>query len=335
MKHLAFEMPVLFCAGEPSGDMYAGLFIKKLKQQHPHAQIYCVGNGSMRQAGGEVILEYKQLMTFGLSEGILSIWRDYQVYRRIARSLHRLHLRTFVAVAYPGINLLLCRVAKRLGLRVYFFLPPQIWAWGTFRKYFLKKWVDTVISVFPFEAAFYKKQGIKTVLVDNPLTHTLKSYKRTDQKQRVGFMPGSRWSQFRRNMPIARALMNLIRQNRPDIEFCLLTNDSKLARAAGAECINMLVIHEDRYQVMKNCDLLIVSSGTASLEATLLGVPQLFFNRPSFLDFHVMRGLLHVTEYCLTNLYFGRQAVPAIVHPNPKRILQYLHEKVEDRSRWH
>jgi lipid-A-disaccharide synthase len=335
MKQMAFDMPVLFCAGEPSGDVYAGLLIKALKQRYPDARVYSIGDGSMRQCGAEVIFEYRQLMTFGLFEGILSILRNYKMYRRIARSLRQIRLRTFVAVAYPGINLLLCRIAKRLGLRVYFFLPPQIWAWGTFRKYFIKKWVDKVISVFPFEAAFYHKQGINTVLIDNPLARELRAYKRTDHKLRIGFMPGSRWSQFRRNIPIARALMSLIRTHQPDLEFCLLTYDARLARAAGTERSNMSVIHEGRYQAMMNCDLLVVSSGTASLEAALLRVPQLFFSRPSLLDFHVARRLLRVNEYCLTNLYFGRQVVPAIVHPSPDRLLQYLHEKVKDHFGWH
>jgi len=322
-------MPAFFCAGEPSGDLYAGLFIRELKKQFPDARILGVGNGQMRDSGAEIIFEYTRLMSLGLKDSVMSACHNYSAYRNIARWLCRLRPRVFVAIAYPGMNLLLCRYAKKIGVRVYYLMPPQIWAWGKFRKFFVRKWVDSVVSVFPFEAEFYRGLGIETIEIENPLVSKLSVYKRNDHHKRIGFMPGSRPSHVRRNMPVVLELTDLVYGHIADVECCLIAYDSRQANDFKKDVKDgVRVVHENRYQVMKNCDLLVIGSGTASLEAALLGVPQVFFNRPSFLDFHILRRFVRISEYNLANIYFGKKVVPSYVGYGRARLVNSICEVI-------
>jgi lipid-A-disaccharide synthase len=387
MREMIFKNPIFICAGEPSGDMYAALLIKRLKKTTPNLKIYGVGGDKMRKSGVEVVEDYNKLMAFGFSKGILSSFRNYKVYKKKCRAMYRVKAKTFIAVAYPGINLLLCKYAKRLGCKVYYFLPPQIWAWGEFRKYFIKKWVDRVISVFPFEHEFYKKRGVKVDYLENPLFEELKRYKRGDFKKRIGFMPGSRSSEIKRNLPVMIEIMRKIGLKKHDLEFFLILHPHSLEIAKeliarskiphlslrGATSRSNLnedpeqasqfhekytkikrlprnlwslamtkkdffdshtqhfkVITEKRYQVMKNCDLLIVCSGTASLEAAIMNIRQIFFNRPSFFDYYFAKRFLKIKEYNLTNLYFNKKMVPSFVARNTGYILQNSFDLIDD-----
>jgi lipid-A-disaccharide synthase len=329
MKMIRFEAPVFFCAGEPSGDLYAGSFISQLKKEDPNTGVTGVGGLRMKESGAVSLFHYDKLKTFGLSGGLGALLDNYYMYRKIGRRMLALRPRTFVAVAYPGLNLMLCRVARAHGIKVYYLLPPQIWAWGTFRKYFMKKWVDRVVSVFPFEAEFYQRLGIDTILVENPLIEILRGYERTDSKRRIGFMPGSRDAHFRRNLPVVRRIIDLIRARNENIECCIIAYGAKDKRNLSDLNAGSVIYYEDRYQMMKNCDLLVTCSGTASLEACLLEVPQIFFHRPSLVDFHVFQRALKLSEYNLCNILHRRQIVPSFVHHNVNILVDRVYRRID------
>ena len=222
MLSLKVDGPVFISVGEPSGDLYASYLVRDIRADNPGLRVFAIGGENTADKGADVLLDYKSMMTFGFAGGVLSSLRNYSIYKKIARLVYKTRPKTFVGVAYPGLNLLLCKYAKYLGCRVYYFLPPQIWAWGTFRKYFIKQWVDKVISVFPFEYEFYKEMGIDTVFMKNPLFVALKKYKRKDFHTRIGFMPGSRKSEIKRNLPVMIELMRINDAIEPSIEINLI-----------------------------------------------------------------------------------------------------------------
>lgn len=339
MMSMEVEGPVFISVGEPSGDLYASFLACDMEAKTPGLRIFAVGGKNLVESGVDVLIDYHRMTTLGFTSGVLTAYRNYAVYEKIARLMYRIRPKTFIAVAYPGINLLLCSYAKKLGCRVYYYLPPQIWAWGTFRKYFIKKWVDKVFSVFPFEYEFYKKMGIDTIYFKNPLFERLKNYRRNDFKKRIGLMPGSRKSEIKRNLPVMTELMKRIAQKRNDIEFVLILHSSLIG--VGGSCpwfTNLkallqdkaIITSENHYQAMKNCDLLIICSGTASLEAAAMDIPQIFFNRPSFFDYYIAKRFLKIKEHNLTNLYYDRKIVPSIVLRNADYILQRLFSVISD-----
>jgi lipid-A-disaccharide synthase len=333
MLSLKFDGPVFISVGEPSGDLYASYLVRDIRAENSGSKVFAIGGKNMAASGADILMDYSKMMTLGFSSGILSFMRNYSVYKMIARLIYMTRPRTFIGVAYPGLNLLLCKYAKHLGCRVYYFLPPQIWAWGTFRKYFIKQWVDIVISVFPFEYEFYRKIGINTVAMENPLFCALEKYKRRNFTKRIGFMPGSRKSEIKRNLPVIIELAKRISQKNNDIELLLILypDSSSLSRDTIASRISksapgLMITTRNRYQVMKDCDLLIICSGTASLEAAAMKIPQVFFNRPAFFDYYLLRRFLKINEYNLTNLYYKKNVVPSIVSFRRKII---LHDIIE------
>jgi len=336
MKKIIVQEPLFICAGEPSGDRYGALFVKQLKRGKPKLKICGVGGDCMRKVGVTIVDDYTKLGTFGFSEGFCSFYSNFKMYAAIARRIYQIRPKTFIAVAYPGVNLPLCSYAKRLGCRIFYFLPPQIWAWGSFRKYFVKKWVDSVISIFPFEYEFYKKNGIITDYFENPLCRELRQYRRNDFAKRIGFMPGSRKSQIKRNLPIMIDMMKNVATKQPKMEFVVILHSKEMG---NSECIkkalenlknllqnNVVIITEKQYQSMKNCDLLIISSGTASLEALFMSIPQVFVNRPSFFDYYIFRHFLNIEEYNLANLYLNKKIVTSIISSRKIHIIRSLRE---------
>ncbi len=322
--------PLFICACEPSGDLYASLWIKNLKTQYSRKELEVFGIGGMylKSAGVNLICDYRNLMSFGFSSGLSSLFSNYKMLKKIARVIYRIKPGTFVAVAYPGINLLLCRYAKKIGAKVIYLLPPQIWAWGKFRKYLIKKWVDLVISVFPFEYQFYNWEKIKVIYWQNPLFEELKRYQRNDYKKRIGFMPGSRLGEIKRNLPVIIEIIKNLKADR-NIAYCLILHPDTFNHLNRmVQVPNLLTVTDNRYQVMKNCDLIITCSGTASLECAIMGIPQIFFNRPSFFDYHLFRHFLKIKELNLANLYYRKIITPSFVIRNKRILIQRIFDSI-------
>jgi len=326
--------PIFICVGEPSGDLYGGFIARELRRKNPDLEIYGVGGDGLQRSGVKIIEGYTDLQTFGFSAGLSSFLRNCRIYRQTARALYQIKPKVFIAVAYPGKNLLLCRYARKLGIRTYFFSPPQIWAWGEFRKYFIKRWVERAISFFPFEYNFYKSKDLRVEYFENPLLKGLKKYQRRNFKRRIGFMPGSRRSEIKRNLPIMIRVMERFIQKRTDVDFLLIADSQRSAdffrtlMAEKEKLIKAEIVVEERYQMMKDCEFLIVSSGTASFEALIMQVPQAFFNRPSFFDYYAVRRFLKINEYNLANLYSGKPLIPTIISRNSEKIVEILIERL-------
>ncbi len=269
------------------------------------------------------------MQTFGFVSGMLSTLRNFKMYQKIARAIFKIQPEIFIAVAYPGINLILCRYAKKLGIRVIYLLPPQIWAWGTFRKYFIKKWTDLIISIFPFECNFYKNRNINVIYWQNPLFEELERYKRRDFSQCIGFMPGSRIPEIKRNTSVIIELIKNCKELQ-NFKFIFILHPDVVSgkildRLIAKELQNKVkIVIFDRYQEMCNCDFIITCSGTASLETMIMGIPQIFFNRPNFFDYHFFRHLLKIREYNLPNLYYGKTIVPSFVLRNKKKLVDLI-----------
>lgn len=194
---------------------------------------------------------------------------------------------------------------------------------------------------------------MKTCLWQNPLIHELKKYRRTDFKIRIGLMPGSRVNEIKRNLPIMIDVIqkfdNEMHSGTRSIEYCIILhpdclsdkriNNYLLPMLQQYEKMNkqprlsLLPVIQNRYQTMRNCDLLIICSGTASLEASFMKVPQIFFNRPNFFDYYIFRYFMKLKEYNLSNLYFEKYLIPSFVLRNKdklvKKILKELHKSME------
>ncbi len=331
--------PFFFCAGEPSGDMYGALLARSVRSSHPHVRMFGVGGPHMQKAGIAIVKPYRGMQVFGFGSALVSLFASLRTYHEIVHVLKTIRPRTFIPVAYPGMNLLLCRYARKLGAKVYYFMPPQIWVWGMFRKHFVRAWVDTVISAFPFEHRLYSRLDVRSVLIQNPLEGTLRTYRRTDTRPCVGFMPGSRVRDARRQLPVMSRVAARVLVTRPDVRcvFIIPQKNGPLHAAVqnAADVLNRQVEGErvavetdDRYAIMKNCDLLVVSSGTASLEAFLMHIPQVFVHRPSFIDYYFLKPFLKIKEFNLVNLLHAEEKIPACVHRDSNVLVRFIQQNL-------
>jgi lipid-A-disaccharide synthase len=322
---------VFISAGEASSDLYAALFLRRHQPFGPDVALVGVGGPQLAAIGTRILVENRQLSVFGFARALSSIQTGFRTYRRIARLILQQRPDIFLAVAYPGLNILLCRFCKRHGIRTVYLLPPQIWAWAGFRKYFLRRYTDEVISFFRFEADSYRKRGIDVRHFSNPLLDHVKPYARTRKlSTTVGLMPGSRPSQVRRHLPIMIDIARRMRLARPDLIFrVILTGGSVLPFAAPDYLTPAL---GNRHRAMAECRLMILSSGTASLEAALMSVPQIFVHYPTRLDRLAARLLVHTKEFSLVNIILGEPSVPVRFNPDPAFIAEMAIAELSDVS---
>ncbi len=320
--------PVFICAGEPSGDLYGAHLVDLIKKDNPKMRFCGIGGPRMARSGIDILHDYSEMsmMTFGFYAGLAGIAQNYRTYRKICRLIRKIRPEVFIAVAYPGVNLLLCKYAKNHGAAVFYIMPPQIWAWGRFRKFFLKKWVDLVISLFPFEHRFLQRFGIHSILLENPLRRELRKYRRRDRKKRIGFMPGSRPGMIKRNMPVIQKLVAVIKclKGSAGTEYVLILPPSINQFPFHLPNPCPFTVSNDHYQAMRDCDLLVTCSGTASLEAAFMDIPQVFFHRPSFFDYHVARRFISLKEYNLANLYFEKKITTSYICRSIKDLVALL-----------
>ncbi len=313
-------MKIFVCAGEPSGDLYAALYLKKIKKQFGDLELIGIGGEELKKAGTKIIGGLNDLSVFGFGQAFGGFSKNLKLYKSISKILYREMPDVFLAVAYPGLNLLLCRYCKRINIKTIYLLPPQIWAWGHFRKYFVKKYADLIVSVFPFEAQYYQKLSIKTDYLRNPLIDYLSTLRQSvDIKPAVGLMPGSRPEHVAKHLPSMIKIAEELRENKPALKFKLL-----LLKHPGCEFSLpswFEVISNGRHKAMAQCRLLILSSGTASLEAALIGTPHIFMYRPSLFDRLVGKIFVKIKEFNLVNILLKRREIPTFIASSPEPIV--------------
>lgn len=316
-------------AAEPSADLYARCVVDALPRD---LEVYALGGPELARTRAIPVGDNRGLAAWGMSRWSGSAVSGAAAYRTVARWIDRLRIDTFMPFAYPGLHLPLCRFARGRGALVIYHLPPQVWAWGAWRIALVRRWVDQVVCFFDFEAVPYRRARIAVTVRDNPLAAVLKTCRRRDWTRRVGLMPGSRRPMVMRNLPVMLDIAGRLVARGDSGEVRAIVHDATLTTGVdlggaslvdGARC--------DRHQAMIDCDLLLVSSGTASYEAWLMGIPQVFLHRTARADHWLLRRLVKTREYCLANIAAGRRAVPAMLSPDATALRRWALEQLAEK----
>ncbi len=323
-------MKIFVCACEASGDLYATLYLKQRKDKK--LSIVGVGGDQLKKFGAKIFLSIEQFSIFGFKQGLIHGPGNLKLYRTILARIRDQKPDIFMPVAYPGLNLLLARACRKLNIKVIYLLPPQIWAWGNFRKYFVKKYTDLVVSFFPFEADYYKNFGIKTQYVKNPLVDYLWQFKYLKPDRfTIGLMPGSRPSQIEKHLPLMIKIAEGLKFRIPSLRFKLILLPECLLKSQLPPWLE--VVLRERHYAMAKCNFIVLSSGTASLEAGLLGIPHIFIYKPSLLDLITSFFFVRIKEYNLVNIIMNTQVVPVFISPQPEiiieKVLEYISNPLE------
>jgi len=340
----------MLVVGEASGDAHGARLVEALHKRDAALRIYGVAGEQLQKTRFETLVSVATLTGMGLVElagNFQNIWRAYALLKQ---TLKKRRPNLLVLIDFPDFNLRLAKLAKSLRIPVLYYISPQIWAWRKGRVRQISRWVDHMAVIFPFEADFYERHGIKATFVGYPLLESVKAV--TDRatilsrmgldpsKPAIALLPGSRRAEVSRHLPIMReAALQLAEQS--GIQFfcvCASTIDAEqLAAAIAAPQLHMPVVKSERYEAIHAADLVWTASGTATLETALLGRPMIIVYRVSWLTFMIARLLVRVEHIGMVNLIAGERLVPELIQNdvNPERIVaetRILLDNAEFRS---
>jgi lipid-A-disaccharide synthase len=313
----------MLVAGEASGDLHGATLARALHAAAPGARLYGMGGRRMAAEGVELLVDLTRAATVGGTEAIGGIPGLYRAYRRLrAEVTGAARPDALVVIDFPEFNLRLARAARRAGVAVVYFIPPQVWAWRPWRVRLIRRVVSLVLAVFPFETALYRTAGVPVKFVGHPVLDALAGAPSREAARKelgldaatpvVGLLPGSRRHEIAAVLPAMREAASLIAARRPDARFLVAQAPTvELGELAGGEP-RLAVVSGRTHAVMRASDLLLVASGTATLEAALLGTPMVVCYRISRLTELLFVPLVRVPWISLANIALGRAVVPEL-----------------------
>ncbi len=328
-------MRFLIVAGEESGEIYGARLMREIKAVMPDAEFHGVGGDRMVAEGLRIIQHCKDMASIGVVQMLEKIGYFLGVLNDMRARVKRRDYDAIILIDYPDFNLRVARAGHDAGVPVFYYVCPQFWAWRRYRIRAVKKWVDTMLVILPFEEAFYKERGIDARFVGHPMLDEIDFTKDRAALKReflpsgcatlAGMMPGSRNSEVSYNLPALLETADIIKRERPDTGFVLpVANhmpDEKI-REAVRQRLHVKIVKGRSHDVMAACDLLITKSGTSTLEAAIFGAPMIIVYRSSWLNYWLAKPLVHVEYAGLPNLIAGREIakeffqmrfVPAVV----------------------
>jgi lipid-A-disaccharide synthase len=317
---------ILIITGEASGDLHGANLAKALRAKDPQVSLAGIGGAAMEAAGVQLVCKMGQFDVMGMVGPLVlvAIIQRFFFMRRLFRSEP---WDAVIFVDNPGLNLRYAYFAKGAGLRVFYYVAPQIWAWGAWRMYWIKKRVDQVLVILPFEKPLYDNAGMRCTFVGHPILDAVKeSYDRTAlrsgfgfaQDERViGLLPGSRAHEVQALLPILIRAAEQLANREPQTKFILAQastiQDNLLQPLLRHSSVPVTLVKEQASEVMAVSDLLLVASGTATLQAAVVGTPMVLLYRTTAWEFWIAGFFLRVKWIGLVNLVAGRSVVPELL----------------------
>ena len=335
---------VMIVAGEASGDLHGGNLVQAMRQLDPSLSFYGVGGERMQEAGVELLADAADMAVVGLTEVGFKLGMILRVMRRLKASLKKEPPDLVILIDYPDFNLPLARAARKRGIKVLYYISPQVWAWRKGRIKTIRKTVDRMVVILPFEEKFYRDAGVDVTFVGHPLLDEVrKKYARSEALKRFGLreeaitvaiLPGSRRSEVAVLLPEMLRACRILTEKISPLQFVLPiagTLDPTFVRNILRQFpIRVNVIPDEIYDVIAVADAAMVASGTATLETALLETPMVVVYKVSGVSYAIGRRFICVDHISLVNLIAGRAVVPELIQAeaNPERIAAEVREIV-------
>jgi len=338
---------VLVVAGEASGDLHGGFLVQELQRQLPGVDVAAVGGDHLRACGIDILADVRLLSAVGLVEIVSSLRRHHRVMELLKRQMDQQRPDVVVLVDYPGFNLFVAKEAKKRGIPVFFYIAPQVWAWGKGRAKKMERLIERLAVIFPFEEAIFNAHGRNFArYVGHPLVDELHvSGTREQIRERHGLsldqpllvlMPGSRRSEVKLLLP---SMLQAAQQLKSDgWQVVLLKaptiDRSYLEEVMGGRPLTVALVDGDAYNLLHAADAGVIASGTATLEAALLGCPHVILYRFSSLTYLIARLVIGRRIIGLPNVILGRSLFPELIQRDvtAANIVRSVRRIVADRG---
>lgn len=318
---------ILISAGEASGDMHAAKLIQTVQKELPDVRFYGMGANLMQNAGAKIIVNSNELSIIGLLEIITKFKFLKQAFNIMEKALKNDKPDLLILVDYPGFNLRLAKTAKKYGIKVLYFISPKVWAWNQRRVKIIKKYVDIMAVIFPFEVDFYKQFAISAVFVGNPLLDLTKpnlsrkqaiiAFDLNSKYKTIGLFPGSRTSEIKRLLPVMLEAAKMLKTKDPELQFILPQANSisreYLNQFLQFSSIEVKVILGQNYDVMQVCDAIITASGTAALEIAIMKIPLVIIYKTSWFEYLLAKMVIKIPYIGLCNILMQKKIVQELL----------------------
>lgn len=316
---------VLMVAGETSGDLHGGGVVRELRRLRPGVDVYGIGGDRMRAEGMDLVRHCSAMAFMGFAEVVRNLPFVLRVERELAALLERRRPDAVVLIDYPGFNLRFARRARRAGVPVLYYISPQVWAWHRNRVGTIRKVVDAMKVVFPFEVEIYRSAGVDVEFVGHPLVDTLADNGPRDEVLRrlgldpsgrvLGLFPGSRAQEIERILPaVGEASLALHRALGVQVALGLAPNlEESFVRSHLPTGLPVRIVQGDTHALMQWSDVAVVTSGTATLETAWYGTPMMVVYSTSPLTYAIGRALVDVPAIGLVNIVAGKQVAAEFV----------------------
>jgi lipid-A-disaccharide synthase len=328
-------MKLAIVAGEASGDLHASEVIRELKRLDPDVEAFGIG-GDLLAREGMTLLHHASEMGI---VGLFNVLRHLPMFRRVFNELvARIEAErpdVVLLIDYPGFNLRLAKRCKEIGLRVVYYISPQIWAWRKGRVRHIAEYVDRMIVIFPFEEEFYRKHEVPVTYVGNPLVEQLAHIDRPPREEgaplRVALLPGSRRMEVQSLLPAMLDAVEILRRER-EVDAYIIQAPTiareELESIAGDRGVRIL--SHDNGEGVAAADVALSSSGTATLESAILGTPVVVMYRLSRATFLLAKKLVRLRHFSLVNIVAGKEVVPELIQDdvNGRRIAEEVRRLV-------
>lgn len=331
-------MKYYIIAGEASGDLHASNLMKQLLEQDPEAEFRFWGGDLMAAVGGDLIKHYRDLAFMGFLEVAKNIRTILRNIRFCKEDIEAYAPDALILVDYPGFNLRIAKWAKKVGIRVFYYISPQIWAWHSSRVHGIKASVDKMFVILPFEPAFYQKYDYPVDFVGHPLLDVTENYQanpnfhtrnQLPQKPIIALFPGSRKQEITRMLAEMLQVVPLY----PDYHFVIAGAPSQTEAfyrpfLEQVSVDNLSFITQQSYDLLSYAQAALVTSGTATLETALFRVPQVVCYKGGPINYWLAKRLINVKYISLVNLIVDRPLVKELIQGelNTKLLQQSLQE---------
>ncbi len=339
MGLLNLSMRYYIIAGEASGDLHGSNLIKALQVHDAHADVRCWGGDKMQEAGATLVKHYRDLAFMGFVEVLLHLRTIMRNLKFCKEDILSFKPDVLILIDYPGFNLRIVEWARKQGIKICYYISPQIWAWKEGRVEQIKRYVDKMLVILPFEKDFYKKHKYAVTYVGHPLTEVVEAelqkpaLQPLSDRKIIALLPGSRSQEIRKKLPV---MLSMVRHF-PQYQFII-------AQAPGQEPEiyrevtgnhDVLLAAGKTYDLLKQASFALVTSGTATLETALFGVPEIVCYKGNPLSYWLAKKLVKVKYISLVNLILNKQAVTELIQDelNEQRLLIELTTLIENTER--
>lgn len=339
---------VLITAGEESGDKYGAELVHAFRREIPDASFFGIGGSRMQKEGVELLYGVEALSLVGIFEVLSHLPRLRSIFKRIRSEVAASPPRVAVLIDSPDFNLKLAKQLKKYRIPVLYYISPTVWAWRKGRLKHIKRYVDRMMLIFPFEEDIYAKADIPAAFVGHPLLESISvsfsreefchRYQLDPEKPLVCLLPGSRPSEIANHMPVLADTVRALRRE-CDAQFLLLQaahlDPASVSRYLSSVSGEVLVLDSHHYEALAASELALSACGTANLEAALLGTPLIAFYRISPLTYLLGKPFVKIPHYSIVNILGGHPIIPELIQKDftPEKLSRQALALLQDKSR--